>query len=220
VSIAEFIITRRVVIVGSSGHARVACELLQEDSRCVVIGCVSAQAAVTPGLPLALLGLDDELDAVIRNVHATHAFIAIGDNTSRLRIAQRCAELGIELTTAISLAAALSRSALVGDGCFVAAGAIIGAGARIGTNVIVNTNASVDHDCIIGDGTHLAPASALAGGVTVGRGALIGMGARVLPGLRIGSGAIVAAGAVVTRSVPDCATVMGVPARVKMSGNK
>ena len=49
----------------------------------------------------------------------------------------------------------------------------------------------------------------------VRRGASIGSGATILCGVTIGVGAMVGAGAVVTADVPDGATVMGVPARVK-----
>ena len=48
----------------------------------------------------------------------------------------------------------------------------------------------------------------------IGAGADVGTGAIVLPGCRIGRSAVVGAGAVVTKDVPDCAIVVGVPARV------
>jgi len=49
---------------------------------------------------------------------------------------------------------------------------------------------------------------------TVKAGASIGGGATILPGVTVGLGAMVGAGAVVTKSVPDCAVVIGNPARV------
>jgi acetyltransferase-like isoleucine patch superfamily enzyme len=51
-------------------------------------------------------------------------------------------------------------------------------------------------------------------GITVGEGVWIGAGAKVLDGVQIGAHAIVGAGAVVRETVPDRATVVGVPARI------
>ena len=48
----------------------------------------------------------------------------------------------------------------------------------------------------------------------VRRGASIGSNATILPGITIGEYALVGAGSVVTRDVPDCAIVVGVPARI------
>ena len=50
--------------------------------------------------------------------------------------------------------------------------------------------------------------------VLIRRGAWIGAGATILPGVCVGKYAIVGAGAVVTKDVPDCAVVVGNPARV------
>jgi acetyltransferase-like isoleucine patch superfamily enzyme len=48
----------------------------------------------------------------------------------------------------------------------------------------------------------------------LGKGCSIGGGAVILPNISIGKAAMVGAGAVVTRSVPDCAVVVGNPARI------
>lgn len=52
------------------------------------------------------------------------------------------------------------------------------------------------------------------GAVHLKDGCWIGVGAVILPGVTIGRNAVVGANAVVTRSVPDCAVVAGIPARV------
>jgi len=71
----------------------------------------------------------------------------------------------------------------------------------------------VDHDCEIEDFVHIAPGVHLAGGVLVGEGSLLGIGSSVIPYKRIGRWTIVGAGGVVVNDIPDCVTVVGVPAR-------
>ena len=51
--------------------------------------------------------------------------------------------------------------------------------------------------------------------VRIGRNVWIGSGAIILPGVIIGDDAIVGGGSVVTRDVPEGATVVGNPARVR-----
>jgi maltose O-acetyltransferase len=51
--------------------------------------------------------------------------------------------------------------------------------------------------------------------IVIGRNVWIGGGALILPGVTIGDDAVIGAGAVVTRDVPEGATAMGNPARVK-----
>jgi sugar O-acyltransferase (sialic acid O-acetyltransferase NeuD family) len=111
--------------------------------------------------------------------------------------------------------ATVSRHARIGAGTMIFAGAIVNFGAEIGGSVILNTSCSVDHDCRIADGALIAPGARLAGGVHVGEDSWIGIGASVRQGVRIGRGCMVGAGAAVVSDVPDGATVMGVPARIR-----
>ena len=50
--------------------------------------------------------------------------------------------------------------------------------------------------------------------IHIKKGAWIGACASILPGVTVGENAIVGAGAIVTKDVPDCAVVVGSPARV------
>jgi len=51
--------------------------------------------------------------------------------------------------------------------------------------------------------------------IRIGRNVWIGGGAIILPGVTVGDDAIIGAGSVVTRDVPDGATVVGNPARLR-----
>lgn len=89
-------------------------------------------------------------------------------------------------------------------------GVEIGDGVRIAAhNVIIpaNHNAATEDQPLYRSGLS-------AKGIRICENAWLGAGCRILDGVVIGRNAIVAAGSVVTRSVPDNATVAGVPARV------
>jgi maltose O-acetyltransferase len=51
--------------------------------------------------------------------------------------------------------------------------------------------------------------------IRIGKDVWVGGGALILPGVTIGDGAIIGAGSVVTRDVPEGATALGNPARVR-----
>ena len=94
----------------------------------------------------------------------------------------------------------------------ICAGAVINPGTEIGTNVILNTGCTVDHHNQIGDHVHIAPGVNTGGDVTIGEGTLLGIGSTVMPGRVVESWCTVGAGACVTKTVPQGATVVGVPA--------
>jgi maltose O-acetyltransferase len=110
-----------------------------------------------------------------------------------------------------------------------------------GYNIRLGRNAFLNFSCIIldvcaveiGDLTQIGPGVQIltadhprdpaqrAGGlefgkaIVIGRNVWIGGGALILPGVTIGDDAVIGAGSVVTRDVPEGATAMGNPARVR-----
>jgi UDP-perosamine 4-acetyltransferase len=201
-----------VVVLGAGGHAKVVIELLRAAGQQVAF-CVGAADSTKhcAGVPV-LIG--DEHLARLRSIGYGRAFIAIGANRLRQRLAAHALDLGYALVNAISPHAVLSPSAKLGQGIAVMAGVVVNAEAVIGDLAILNTGATVDHDCRIGAAVHLAPQCALAGNVLVGAGAFVGIGCKVVPDIEIGADAILGAGAVVTSAIPARVTAVGAPARI------
>lgn len=194
-----------VYVLGAGGHAKVVVATLRA-SGCPLVGVLD-DAARDGVLGVPILGVLDALP-----IDAS-AVIAIGDNLVRAELAARFPSA--RWRSAVHPAAWVADDVALGPGSVIFAGAVVQPGAHVGAHVIVNTGASVDHDAVVDDFAHVAPGARLAGGARVGSGAFVGMGSVVLPNVAVGAWARVGAGAVVTRDVPDGATVVGVPARVR-----
>lgn len=202
----------KIIVVGAGGHAKVVIEILRACGHDVSF-CVGGPDAVDVCLGVPVLKGDHWLEK-LRAEGYSRAFIGIGPNRLRLKLAHIALNLGYELINAISPSAVVSPSVKMGTGVVAMAGAIINAEAEIGDLAIINTGATVDHDCKIGMAVHIAPQSGLAGTVTVGEGAFLGIGCRAIPEVTIGEWAMVGAGAVVTKNIPAHVTAVGVPAIV------
>ena len=199
-----------IIVIGYSGHAFVACDLLRLTGW-TILGYCEKRPKIENPFDLDYLG--EEGGAEARQLLESNAFfVAIGDNRRR-RAAYAVVSPQAQGVTLIHPAASLSENARIGDGVLICAGAVVGPLANIGIATIINSGAVVEHECQLGDFVHVAPGAVLCGAVNVGAGALIGAGAVVRQGIQIGRDAVVGAGAVVVKNVPDAATVYGNPAR-------
>lgn len=104
----------------------------------------------------------------------------------------------------------IENDVIIGDRVTVKSGVQLWDGLRIEDDVFIGPNVTFTNDHFPRSKQYPATFPV----TTVKAAASIGGGATILPGITIGRGAMVGAGAVVTKSVPDCAVVVGNPAHV------
>jgi sugar O-acyltransferase (sialic acid O-acetyltransferase NeuD family) len=203
--------TSDLLVLGGGGHAKV----LIATARAAGIPIAGVLDDDPARIGTAIGGVSvigDVSETSIAQSGATTAIIAVGDNQSRRRLAQRF-DGRLAWATVVHPTAVVAPDVTLGAGSVVCAGVIVQPATSIEAHVILNTACSVDHDCRIGAFAHIAPGSHLAGSVTVDEGALLGIGTCVIPGRRIGAWAVVGAGSVVVHDIPARVTAKGVPAR-------
>ena len=203
--------TPGIVIVGAGGHAKVCIELLHAMQRPLAF-CIGGDESEDFCLDVPVLRGDAHL-ARLRDEGFDEAFIAIGSNALRQKLAGQARALGFRLVNAISPKACVSPTARLGQGIAVMVGAVINASATLADMVIINTLASVDHDGDIGEAAHIGPHCALAGNVKLGERSFLGVGSKVIPGIEIGGDVVAGAGSVIVANVQEGARIKGVPAK-------
>lgn len=211
---------RRVVILGSGGHAIVVWDLVRQNPGLEMLGFADpnhppGSFVKTAAFELPVIGGDEEAIALARREKDVGLVVGIGPGRVRTGLVRRLSELEPDrFVTLVHPRAIVALSCVLGYGTVVMAGAVLNPLVQVGRHSVVNTGATVDHECRIGDNVFIQPGTHLAGRVTVLDEAVVGMGANVFENVRIGHGARVGGGALVREDVSDGQTVVGVPARL------
>jgi UDP-perosamine 4-acetyltransferase len=199
-----------IVLFGAGGHAKVVIETCIGTNFRPVVCLGESRWSSLVRVPVAAEASAAEW--LTKGVRV--AFIAIGSNPIRERVAAKARKLGFELATIISPHACVSPTAKLDAGTVVMAGAVVQVEAEIGELGIVNTGASIDHECRLGRTVHVAPHATLCGNVVIGDRVWIGAGSTVIEETTIADDVFIAAGATVIGHVSQAgARFGGVPAR-------
>lgn len=208
---------KKVIIIGSSGHAKVIIDIFRQSTTHELIGIVDQNRKVGERFcGLEVLGHDDQVAALAAEHEGCLFFIAIGDNLTRAAVKQNLTIHYPEIKFAIAIhpAAVVADSVSIGEGTAVMAGAVINADAKIGKCCIVNTKASIDHDGVMYDFSSIAPGATTGGNVTIGKYSAIGIGATVIQGISIGDHSIVGAASLLTKNCKSNEVMYGIPAKL------
>ncbi len=206
-----------LLIIGGGQHAAVVRDCVDEALFKVLGYLDDGQPAGAQLGTEAVLGRLDDLPALILRHSGLVAVIAIGDNMTRRRIAERATEVAarVEWATIIHRSAIVSASARIGAGTVVVAGAIINCHSRLGRHMLINTGSLIDHDNHFGDYASTGPGVSTGGNVRVGNLSHIGIGASILHGIQVGTNCVIGGKAFVDRDVGDNLVSFGVPARAR-----
>lgn len=206
-----------IVLIGSSGHARVVIDAIERQGRYRIAGIVDTYKPVGHScLGHVVLGDERCLPEIVRQNDICGAAMAVGDNWSRHTLITRIRSIipDLPFVTVIHPSAQIADSAKVGAGSVILPGAIVCTSAEIGEFCILNTKASLDHEGRMADFSSFAPGVTTGGRVTVKAFAAVMLGVNIIDSICIGEHSVVGAGALVLRDVPDFAVVYGSPAKV------
>jgi len=205
-----------IVIIGSSGHAKVVIDIVRLEGRHNVVGLLDRFRAVGERtLGHTVLGKEEDLPGLMREHALTGVFVAIGDNDVRSKVAERIGEICPDLpfVSAIHPTASIAMDVQIGDGTVVMAGVSINPCCSIGRFCILNTRSSLDHDSVLEDFASLAPGVTTGGNCRIGRCSAVGIGAVLIDGIHVGEHTVIGAGSLVMKSIGTSVVAYGTPAK-------
>lgn len=195
-----------IVLFGSGGHAQVISEIIQSEGKHTLLGLIATTDSLkgeVDGLPI--IGSDNDLPSLSREMGFNHGIIGVGDNFLRRTIRDRILGLlpGFGFVTAIDPRACVSVSATIGAGTAVMGGVTINAGCMIGQHCVVNTNSSIDHSCIMSNWSSIGPGVNLGGNVRIGELSYVGIGSAISHNVVVGEHTVIGGSSFVNRDVGD-----------------
>jgi sugar O-acyltransferase (sialic acid O-acetyltransferase NeuD family) len=148
-----------------------------------------------------------------------HVIVAIGDPIVKAEICENLSKYRVVFPIMIHPSVIMDDrgSIAMGEGTVVTAGCVLTADIVLGRHVLVNLNTTIGHDAHIGDFTSVMPGAHISGRVNIGERVLIGTGSCMLNEVSIGMEARIGAGAVVIDNIPAQCTVVGIPAKPRVS---
>lgn len=207
---------KKVIIFGSSGHAKVAIDIFEKTENIKIIGLLDSFKTINENtFDYQILGSEKALPNLLKTDPNIKIFIAIGDNWLRFQIMKKVLDIspGIEFISAIHPSAIIGKNVIIGKGVVVMPGVIINSDSVIEDFCIINTKSSVGHECQVGKFASLASNVTLGGNVKIGNYSAISISATILNNKNVGSHSVIGAGAIVTKDCLDKAVYYGVPAK-------
>lgn len=202
-----------VAIIGYSGHAHTAVDILTACGYTVTAYCDNCPKEINP---FNLTYLGSEMDPLVQaKLKEYDYFIGVGNNNMlRRKIYEAISPILGEPVNAIHPSAVLSPSVTLKFGHFISANVSINAVTQLGMTAVCNTGSVIEHGCIIGDFTFIAPGAVLCGDVTIGENTFVGANSVIKQGVVVGKNVTIGAGSVILNDIPDNTKVVGNPGRI------
>ncbi|KPA16718.1 Sialic acid O-acyltransferase, NeuD [Candidatus Magnetomorum sp. HK-1] len=206
-----------IVIIGSSGHAKVIIDIVEKESRYRIAGIIDPHKKKGEKiLGYSILGQKEDLPQLMISHAIKGAIVAIGDNFTRSAEVSRLREIcpDIIFVSAKHPKASIAKDVTIGEGTVIMAGANINPSCSIGLFCIINTNSSLDHDSEMKNFSSIAPGVTTGGNCKIDDFTAISIGATLIHGIHIGEHTVIGAGSTVIKDIQPYKIAYGTPAKV------
>jgi sugar O-acyltransferase (sialic acid O-acetyltransferase NeuD family) len=195
--------TRKLVIVGDSAFAEIACEYFEVDTE-YEVKAFAVEAA--------FLKRDSLLDRPVlpfENLVTSHppesheVFVAVtytALNRLRTRLSRAAVSMGYALASYVSPKAFVWRNVTFGEHCFVFEDNTIQPFVRIGSNVVLWSGNHIGHHSTIGDNCFISSHVVVSGFCSVGDSSFIGVNSTIANNLTIGRDNWIGPGVTISRN--------------------
>jgi sugar O-acyltransferase (sialic acid O-acetyltransferase NeuD family) len=205
-----------IVIIGSSGHARVIIDVVEQEGRYNIAGLLDRFRKVgEQTLGYQILGQEEDLPQLTTRHALRGAIVAVGDNFIRSKVAAHVREICPDLpfVRAIHPRASIAKNVSVGEGSVIMAGVAVNPCCSIGRFCILNTNSSLDHDSVMEDFSSLAPRVSTGGNCRIGAYSAVSIGAVLVNGIHVGEHTVIGAGSTALENLDSFKVAYGTPAK-------
>jgi sugar O-acyltransferase (sialic acid O-acetyltransferase NeuD family) len=195
---------RKLVIVGDSLFAEIACEYFTHDSPYDVVAfAVEAEYRKRDellGLPVVdFESLAERYDPTQHAVHVALVYTQL--NRLRTRLAAAAKELGYELASYVSSRAFVWRNVQIGEHCFIFENNVVQPFVTIGDNVVMWSGNHIGHHSRIRDNCFIASHVVISGSVDIGESSFLGVNATLVNDITIGRDSWIGPSVTLTRDV-------------------
>jgi sugar O-acyltransferase (sialic acid O-acetyltransferase NeuD family) len=170
--------SRKLVIVGDSAFAEIACEYFDVDSSYEVVGFAVEQAfhkrESLLGLPVVTFeAMHERFDPASHDVHVAVVYTQL--NRLRSRLAAAAKARGYALASYVSSRAFVWRNVQVGEHCFIFEDNTLQPFVRIGRNVVLWSGNHIGHHSVIHDNCFVSSHVVVSGFCEVGENCFLGV---------------------------------------------
>jgi UDP-perosamine 4-acetyltransferase len=208
---------KKIIVIGSGGHAKVVIDILHEMGNYEIIGVTSnslLKGTIFSGYKV--LGDDNSLiEFSSKEISIAMGIGGFRDNVLREKIFRLIKSLGFSFVNVIHPSAKISKTVKLGESVVIFPGVVVNTDVEIGDNTIIATSSSIDHETFVGENVLISAGVTIGAYSRINDNALIALGAKIISGVDIGKNVLVAAGAVVIKDVLPDEIVFGIPAAPK-----
>lgn len=197
---------KRLVIVGDSAFAEIACEYFTRDSRYEVVGFAVEQAFLKQDtlLGLPVVALEDMAERFPPAAHEAYVAIVYTQlNRLRTRLMNAVRALGYPLASFVSSGAQVWPNVKMGEHCFIFEANVLQPFVTLGSNVVLWSGNHIGHHSVVRDNVFISSHVVISGFCDIGSNSFLGVNTAVANNVVMGKDCWIGPGVVISQDTKE-----------------